>query len=93
MTIAAINKVLKLIGSLAIILLASWAKGRVKAGKEIVVAGNDVLRIFPVHVKERVEEESLQNGAYLKLKSGDKVGVEASGELSIHSKKLSKRRG
>jgi len=52
MATAEIKRVLKLGGSLAIILPSRWVKGRIKAGEEMVVVGNNELRIFPVHSKE-----------------------------------------
>ena len=47
-----IKKLLRIGGSLAIILPSQWTKGRVKAGEEMVVVGNSELRIFPVHPQE-----------------------------------------
>ena len=52
MATAEIKRVLKLGGSLAIVLPHSWVKGRVKAGEEMIVVGNGELRIFPVYSKE-----------------------------------------
>ena len=52
MATAEIKRVLKLGGSLAIVLPSSWVKGRIKAGEEMVAVGNGELRIFPVHSKE-----------------------------------------
>jgi len=52
MATAHIKKVIKIGGSLAIILPCQWAKQRVKAGQEVVVVGNGELRIFPVHPEE-----------------------------------------
>lgn len=51
MATAEIKRVLKLGGSLAIVLPNSWVKGRIKVGEEMVVVGNGELRIFPVHLK------------------------------------------
>ena len=51
MAIAVVKKVIKIGGSLAIILPRQWAKGKVRAGQEMVVIGNDELRIFPVYEK------------------------------------------
>lgn len=51
MATAYIKKVIKIGGSLAIILPAQWTKGNVEAGQEMVVVGNGELRIFPVHPK------------------------------------------
>jgi antitoxin component of MazEF toxin-antitoxin module len=51
MATAHIKKVIRIGGSLAIILPSQWAKGKVKAGEEMVVIGNGELRIFPVHSK------------------------------------------
>ena len=59
MTIAMVKKVIKIGGSLAIILPCQWAKGKVRAGQEIVVIGNGELRIFQVHEKgERAKHEA-----------------------------------
>ena len=52
MATAEIKRVLKLGGSLAIVLPNRWVKGRVKAGEEMVVVSNGELRIFPLHSKE-----------------------------------------
>ncbi len=52
MATAHIKKVIKIGGSLAIILPAQWAKGKVGPGQEMVVVGNGELRIFPVHLKD-----------------------------------------
>lgn len=54
MATADIKRVIKIGGSLAIILPSHWAKGKVKPGQEMVVVGNGELRIFPVH--ERSEQ-------------------------------------
>jgi len=51
MATAHIKKVIKIGGSLAIILPTQWAKGKVAPGQEMVVVGNGELRIFPVHLK------------------------------------------
>lgn len=56
MATAQIKKVLKIGGSLAIVLPSSWVKGRIKAGEEMVIVGNGELRIFPVHEKRRQAE-------------------------------------
>jgi len=52
MATAQIKKVIKIGGSLAIILPSSWAKGRVRPGEEMVVVGDGDLRIFPVHPRK-----------------------------------------
>jgi len=57
MTTAEIKRVLKLGGSLAIVLPNSWVKGRIKAGEEMVVVGNGELRIFPLHSKESAAKD------------------------------------
>jgi len=51
MATAHIKKVIRIGGSLAIILPNQWAKGNVEAGQEMVVVGNAELHIFPVHPK------------------------------------------
>jgi antitoxin component of MazEF toxin-antitoxin module len=48
---ANIKRVIKIGGSLAIILPSQWAKGKVQPGTEMVVICNSELRIFPVHDK------------------------------------------
>jgi antitoxin component of MazEF toxin-antitoxin module len=59
MTIAVVKKVIKIGGSLAIILPCQWTKGKVRAGQEMVVVGNGELRIFPVYEKgERAKHEA-----------------------------------
>jgi antitoxin component of MazEF toxin-antitoxin module len=64
MATAHIKKVIRIGGSLAIILPCQWAKGKVKPGEEMVVVGNNELRIFPVHwtASQMEEEKSLENG-------------------------------
>lgn len=52
-----IKKVIKIGGSLAIILSTQWAKGKVKPEEEMVVVGNGELRVIPVHLKERAVKE------------------------------------
>ena len=51
MATADIKRVIKIGGSLAIILPCKWARGKVKPGQEMIVVGNGELRIFPVHEK------------------------------------------
>lgn len=46
-----IKKVIRIGGSLAIILPTRWAKGKVVPGQEMVVVANGELRIFPVNFK------------------------------------------
>lgn len=59
MTTARIRRVLRIGGSLAIVLPSSWVKGRIKAGEEMVIVENSELRIFPVHEKgAEVEREA-----------------------------------
>ena len=48
MATAQIKKVIRIGGSLAIVLPSQWAKGKMKAGDEMVVVGNGELHIFPV---------------------------------------------
>lgn len=65
MATVAVKKVIKIGGSLAIILPRQWARGKVRAGQEMVVVGNGELRIFPVHEKggqaqDEAESESNQ---------------------------------
>ena len=58
MATADIKKVIKIGGSLAIILPCRWAKGKVKPGQEMVVVGNGELRIFPVHESKQAQDET-----------------------------------
>lgn len=51
MATAHIKKIIRIGGSLAIILPSQWTKGKVKPGQEMVVVGNSELRIFPVHLE------------------------------------------
>jgi antitoxin component of MazEF toxin-antitoxin module len=61
MATAQIKKVIKIGGSLAIILPNEWLKGKIQAGAEMVVIADRDLRIFPVHLKNsnqaNVEED------------------------------------
>ncbi len=57
MATAEIKRVLKLGGSLAIVLPNSWVKGRIKAGEEMIVIGNGELRIFPVYSKKSAAKD------------------------------------
>ena len=52
-----IKKVIKIGGSLAIILPTQWAKGKVEPGQEMVVVSNGELRIFPVYSKESAAKD------------------------------------
>ncbi|MFC1989441.1 AbrB/MazE/SpoVT family DNA-binding domain-containing protein [Chloroflexota bacterium] len=66
MTTAYIKKVIKIGGSLAIILPTEWARGNVKAGEEMVLVGNGELHIFPVrskfsHQNRKDESERAEN--------------------------------
>lgn len=58
-----IKKVIRIGGSLAIILPNQWAKQRVKAGQEMIVVGNGELRVFPVHERGRQAQHEEENGA------------------------------
>ncbi len=57
MATAEVKRVLKLGGSLAIVLPNSWVKGKIKAGEEMIVVGNGELRISPVHSKESTAKD------------------------------------
>ncbi len=59
---AHIKKVIKIGGSLAIVLPTQWAKGKVKPGEELAVVGNGELRIFPVHLKHSEIKERKLSG-------------------------------
>ena len=52
MASAYIKRIIKIGGSLAIILPTEWAKGNVKAGQEMLLVGNGELRMFPVYPEE-----------------------------------------
>ena len=52
MAIAQIKKVLKIGGSLAVVLPKNWTQGKVKAGEELVLIANGELRLIPVHPKD-----------------------------------------
>lgn len=68
MATAEIKRVLKIGGSLAIILPKSWTKGKVQPGTEMVVVGNGELRIFPVHLNDsQIQEGKLQNNGTSQL--------------------------
>jgi len=56
MATAHIKKVIKIGGSLAIILPAQWAKRKVSPGQEMGVVGNGELRISPVHLKDSCQD-------------------------------------
>ncbi|MDD5435696.1 MAG: hypothetical protein PH343_09740 [Nitrospira sp.] len=58
MATADIKKVIKIGGSLAIIIPCRWAKGKVKPGQEMVVVGNGELRIFPLHESKQAKDET-----------------------------------
>jgi antitoxin component of MazEF toxin-antitoxin module len=63
MTIAMVKKVIKIGGSLAIVLPCQWAKGKVRAGQEVVVIGNGELRIFPVQEKGEQAKHEAEGGS------------------------------
>ena len=63
MATAEIKKVIKIGGSLAIILSCQWAKRKVKPGQEMVVVGNGELRIFPVHEKDELLQDEREDGS------------------------------
>lgn len=56
MTSVHIKKVIKIGGSLAIILPIQWAKGKVVPGQEMVVVANGELRISPVNLKASCQD-------------------------------------
>ena len=57
MATAQIKRVLKIGGSLAIVLPKSWTEGKLKAGEEVVLIGNGELRLVPVHPKGEVTQK------------------------------------
>jgi len=60
---ARIRRVLRVGGSLAIVLPSSWVKGRIKVGEEMVIVENSELRIFPVHEKGAEVEREAEGGS------------------------------
>jgi antitoxin component of MazEF toxin-antitoxin module len=52
-----IKRVLKIGGSLAVILPRSWTRGKLKAGEELVLIANGELRLIPVHPKDEVAQK------------------------------------
>jgi antitoxin component of MazEF toxin-antitoxin module len=52
MATASIRKIIRIGGSLAIILPSQWAKGKIKPGDEMVVVSNGELRIIPVNPRK-----------------------------------------
>lgn len=68
MATAHIKKVIRIGGSLAIILPSQWARGKVQPGTEMVVIGNGELRIFPVHSNDsQIQEGKSQNNGMSQL--------------------------
>ena len=63
MATANVKRVIKIGGSLAIILPWQWAKGKIKPGQEMVVVANGDLRIFPVHDESGQNSDEAQNAA------------------------------
>ena len=63
MATAQIKTVIRIGGSLAIILPCQWAKGRMKPGQEMVVVGDGELRILPVHSIEAEVEGAKKDGS------------------------------
>jgi antitoxin component of MazEF toxin-antitoxin module len=61
MTTVCIRKVIRIGGSLAIILPTQWAKGKVIPGQEMIVVGNGELRMIPVHEKVEKEEHETES--------------------------------
>ena len=56
MAFAEIKKVIRIGGSLAIILPCKWTKENVKVGQEMVLVGNGELRIIPLRQKETLQD-------------------------------------
>jgi len=63
MATAHIKRVIRIGGSLAIILPCQWAKGKVTPRQGMVVVRNGELRIFPVHGRSRQAQDEEQRGA------------------------------
>ena len=63
MATADIRRVIKIGGSMAIILPCQWAKQKVQPGQEVVVVANGELRIFPVHDESGQNSDETQNEA------------------------------
>ena len=60
---ADVKKVIKIGGSLAIILPYKWARGKVRPGQEMVVVGNGELRIIPIHDEAEQNKDEAHNRA------------------------------
>jgi len=60
MATAQIKKVIKIGGSLAIILPNEWLKGKIQAGAEMVVIENGELIIYPVNFRTDVQPKSAE---------------------------------
>ena len=63
MATADIRRVIKIGGSLAIILPHKWARGKIRPGQEMVVVANRDLRIFPVHDEAGQNNDEAQTEA------------------------------
>ena len=61
MATADVKRVLKIGGSLAIILPHKWARGKIRPGQEMVVVGNGELRIIPLHEKDEGSPHDEEN--------------------------------
>ena len=61
MATAQIKKVIKIGGSLAIILPNEWLKGKIQAGAEMVVIENGELVIFPVNLERTFSLNQLKS--------------------------------
>ena len=59
MATAVVKKIVKIGGSMALILPCAWTKGKMQPGDEVVVISNGELRIFPVHPKDEVKAQEL----------------------------------
>lgn len=61
MAIAEIKRIIRIGGSMAVILPCHWAKRKVRPGQEVVIIGNDELRIFPIHEKNEQTKSEGKN--------------------------------
>jgi len=61
MTGASIRRVIRIGGSLAITLPRAWAKGKIVAGDEVALIGNEDLRIFPIHSEVSRQDNKIED--------------------------------
>jgi len=64
MATVAIKKVIKIGGSLAVILPSRWAKAKLKPGQELVVIADGELRILPLYEEAKQEQNGAQSASH-----------------------------